>query len=83
VHRGGQGLHFHLAQGCLSAQGRAVGMVEVSYKSSLRGSESGGSREGVCFLGTPLGLPTLLGHDGREKGMEEVRGGGGGTLVSN
>jgi hypothetical protein len=83
VHRGGWGLHFHLARGFLSALGGAVRMVEVISKSLLRGSKFGGPSEGVCFYGTPLGLPPLSGHDGRNMGMEGVRGGDGGTLVTN
>jgi hypothetical protein len=83
VRRGGRGLHFRLAQGCLSTPGGVVGTTEVSNKSSLRGSESGGPSEGVCFSGAPLGLPMLSGHDGRNRGMEGVRGGGGGMLVAS
>jgi hypothetical protein len=60
-----------------------MGMAEVSYNSLLRDSESGGTSEGLCFSGAPLGLPTLLGHDGRNKGMEGVRGHNGGMLVVN
>jgi hypothetical protein len=59
------------------------GWLEVSYKSSLRGNESGGPREGISFPGAPLGLPMLSRHDVRDRGMEGVRGGDGGTMVVN
>jgi hypothetical protein len=56
------------------------GWSEVSNESSLGGSEPGSSREGICFPSAPLGLPALSGHGRRDRGMEGVKGCGGGML---